>query len=158
MHSSLAETYKSHRPLHEFRVLEKAAKIIERSYLKGQAFTSSGATQDFLMCKLGTYKQEVFAVMLLDSQHHLIEYKELFFGTIDAATVYPREVVRAVFEANAAAVVFAHNHPSGISEPSIADKNITERLIKALGLIDVRVLDHIIVAETPVSFAEKGLL
>jgi DNA repair protein RadC len=82
----------------------------------------------------------------------------LFFGTIDAASVYPREVVKAVLEVNAAAVIFSHNHPSGESEPSQADKLITKKLIDALGLIDVRVLDHIVVGQSPVSFAERGLI
>ena len=96
--------------------------------------------------------------MLLDNQHRLIEFRELFFGTIDAAPVYPREVVKLVLEHNAGAVIFAHNHPSGVSEPSEADKRITRRLTDALAVIDVKVLDHIVVGETAVSFAERGLL
>jgi DNA repair protein RadC len=100
----------------------------------------------------------VFAVMLLDSQHQLIDYQELFFGTVNAASVYPREVVKAVLQENAAAVIFAHNHPSGVGEPSIADKQITKRLQDALGLIDVTVLDHVIIGESCYSFAENNLL
>jgi len=96
--------------------------------------------------------------MMLDNQNQLIEFRELFFGTVDAASVYPREVVKAVLEVNSSAVIFAHNHPSGESEPSQADKQITRRLTDALALIDVRVLDHIVVGKTPVSFAERGLL
>jgi len=95
---------------------------------------------------------------MLDNQHQLIEFRELFYGTIDGASVYPREVVKAVLEVNASAVIFAHNHPSGNSEPSQADKDITKRLSDALGLIDVRVLDHFVVGETAISFAERGLL
>lgn len=94
--------------------------------------------------------------MLLDNQHQLIRFEELFFGTIDAASVYSREVVKAALNANAAAVILAHNHPSGIAEPSRADKRITSRLVDALGLIDVRVLDHIVVGEHCVSFAERS--
>ena len=108
--------------------------------------------------KLAPYEREVFCVLLLDSQHRLIEYRELFFGTIDATAVYPREVVKLVLEHNAAAVIFAHNHPSGVAEPSTADKNITQKLTTALAVIDVRVLDHIVVGETQVSFAERGLI
>ena len=94
--------------------------------------------------------------MFLDNQHQLIEFEELFFGTIDAASIYPREVVKAALNYNAAAVVFAHNHPSGIAEPSQADRRITQRLVDALKLVDIRVLDHIVVGEDCVSFAEKG--
>jgi DNA repair protein RadC len=107
---------------------------------------------------MASYEREVFAVLLLDNQHRLIEYQELFFGTIDAASVYPREVVKVAFNCNAAAVIFAHNHPSGIAEPSNADKHITQKLRDALALIDIRVLDHFVVGETCVSFAERGYL
>lgn len=108
--------------------------------------------------KIGGSEREVFAVMLLDNQHRLIEFKELFQGTIDAASVYPREVVKTALKANAAAVIFAHNHPSGDPEPSQADRRITTRLQDALALIDVRVLDHIVVGEQCTSFAERGWL
>ncbi len=139
-------------------ILASAANIIAERYVKKDACTNPQATKDFLTYKLGGYEREVFAVMLLDNQHQLLEFKELFFGTLDAASVYPREVVKAVLAVNAAAVIFAHNHPSGESEPSTADKHITKRLTDALALIDVRVLDHIVVGRTPVSFAERGLL
>jgi len=112
--------------------------------------------KEYLQLKLGSYDREVFALMLLDNQHQLIRFEELFFGTIDAASVYSREVVKAALNANAAAVILAHNHPSGIAEPSRADKRITSRLVDALGLIDVRVLDHIVVGEHCVSFAERS--
>lgn len=105
---------------------------------------------------LGNYDREVFALLLLDNQHRLIEFNELFYGTIDSASVYPREVVKLALERNAAAVIFAHNHPSGDATPSQADKRITSRLKDALALIDVRVLDHFVVGETCVSFAERG--
>lgn len=139
-------------------VLSKAADIIGKKLNRHSVFTSPQATKDYLTYKLIPYEREVFSVLLLDSQHRLIEYRELFFGTIDATAVYPREVVKLVLEHNAAAVIFAHNHPSGVAEPSNADKNITERLIGALKLIDVRVLDHIVVGETTMSFAERGLI
>jgi DNA repair protein RadC len=102
---------------------------------------------------------EVFAVVLLNIRHVPIRYVELFRGTIDGASVHPREVVKEVLGANAAAVIFAHNHPSGCSEPSMADQRITQRLKDALALVDVRVLDHLIIgAGEAVSFAERGLL
>ncbi|MGL6124317.1 MAG: RadC family protein [Shewanella sp.] len=148
----------NHWPQTAEAILASAANIIAERYVKKDAYTNPQATKDFLTYKLGGYEREVFSVMLLDCQHQLLEFKELFFGTIDAASVYPREVVKAVLAANAAAVIFAHNHPSGEPEPSIADINITQRLTAALALIDVQVLDHIVVGRTPVSFAERGLL
>ena len=139
-------------------ILDKAATLIARKFARTDVFTCPQTTKDFLTYKLVPYEREVFSIMLLDSQHRLIEYRELFFGTIDAAPIYPREVVKLVLEFNAAAVIFAHNHPSGVAEPSQADKSITERLITALKVIAVKVLDHIIIGETSVSFAERGLL
>ncbi|QDP02190.1 RadC family protein [Thalassotalea sp. PS06] len=140
------------------QVISKAIEIIEKRFADGPLFTSSSDAKDYLKCRLGTKDHEVFAVMFLDNQHSLIEYKEMFTGTIDAATVYPREVAKRALLKNAAAVVLAHNHPSGISEPSLADKQITQRIIKGLALIDIKVLDHIIIAKESLSFAESGLL
>lgn len=145
-------------PMTDTQVLEAAAEILACKYVKKDSYTSSQATKDFLSFKLAKYEREVFAVMLLDSQHKLIDYQELFFGTINAASVYPREVVKVVIEENAAAVIFAHNHPSGEVEPSQADIAITSRLKSALALIDVSVLDHIVIGETATPFAERGLL
>ena len=139
-------------------ILSKAADLIGKKLNRNSVFNCPQATKDFLTYKLAPYEREVFCVLLLDSQHRLIEFHELFYGTIDATAVYPREVVKLVLEHNAAAVIFAHNHPSGVAEPSMADKNITQKLTSALALIDVRVLDHIVVGETQVSFAERGLI
>ena len=150
--------YVVHTPMTANQVLEKAAEIVANRYLRGDVFTNPQATKDFLQYKMAGYEREVFAVLLLDNQHRLIEYKELFFGTIDAASVYPREVVKVAFNCNAAAVIFAHNHPSGIAKPSNADKQITQKLKDALALIDIRVLDHFVVGETCISFAEQGYL
>lgn len=150
--------YVTHQPMTADQVLDKAAEILKNKHLTSDVFTSSQATRDFLSFKLSKYEREVFAVMLLDSQHKLIDYQELFFGTINAASIYPREVVKAVLSENAAAVIFAHNHPSGEIEPSQADITITKRLKGALALIDVSVLDHIVIGETATSFAERGLL
>ena len=150
--------YFPHQPMPDNQVLEKAADILAERYVRNAKFCSTQATKDYLLFKLGQHEREVFAVMMLDNQHQLIEYQELFFGTINAASVYPREVVKAVLYANAATVILAHNHPSGIPEPSPSDIAITKKLSDALGLIDVQVLDHIIVGETAFSFAERGLL
>lgn len=114
---------------------------------------------DYLRAWLGRYPYEVFACLFLDNRHRVIASEELFRGTIDGASVHPREVVRRALAHNAAAVILAHNHPSGVAEPSAADVAITRRLRDALALIDVRVLDHLIVGETtPVSLAERGLV
>jgi DNA repair protein RadC len=156
--NDISTNYPKIKSLPDHQVLEQAAKIIANRHLKGDVLTSSNATKEFLTYKLGQHEREVFAVLLLDNQHRLIEYNELFFGTIDAATIYPREVVKLALERNAAAVIFAHNHPSGNAEPSQADRRITSRLSDALALIDIRVLDHFVIGETPVSFAERGLI
>ena len=123
------------------------------------AFTSPNTVKDYLRTKLAGFEHEVFAALFLDSQHRLIEYTELFRGTIDGASVYPREVVKEALRVNAAAVIFAHNHPSGNPEPSRADETITSRLKDALALVDVRALGHVVVGGMDtVSFAERGLL
>lgn len=140
-------------------VLEMANRHLEQTIQKEGALTSPQMTQRFLASKLRDKKSEAFVALFLDSQHRVIEYVELAHGTIDGAAVYPREVVKMVLEKNAAAVIFAHNHPSGIAEASQADKAITERLVKALSLLDIRVLDHIIIGDGEfTSFAEKGWL
>ena len=150
--------YVTHEPMTANQVLEKAAEILADMYARNGELNSPEKAKQYLSYKLGGYEREVFAIMLLDSSHRLMAYQELFYGTIDSASVYPREVVKAVLEANAAAVILAHNHPSGNAEPSLTDKRITERLRDALALIDVRVIDHIVVGENSVSFAELGLL
>ncbi|EGR0205840.1 DNA repair protein RadC [Vibrio vulnificus] len=143
---------------YEHRVLEEAAEILKDRYIRGDAFSSPTATSNYLRFKLAGYEHEVFAVMFLNNQHRLIEFKELFRGTVDCASVYPREVVKEALQVNAAAVIFAHNHPSGDPEPSQSDKRITERLKEALSLVDIRVLDHFVVGNSCVSFAERGWL
>lgn len=155
MHDS---THCFNGPISAHQVLEKAAEIIAERYLRGDAFCNPQATKDFVKFKLGSYEREVFAVLALDNQHRLIEFNELFFGTIDSASVYPREVVKLALERNASAVIFAHNHPSGDPNPSKSDRRITKRLKDALALIDVRVLDHIVVGSDCVSFAENDWL
>lgn len=141
------------------QILEAARYVIDQKIPRGTLFTSPALVKDYLRTKLVGFEHEVFAALFLDSQHRLLEYVELFRGTIDAAAVYPREVVKEALRVNAAAVIFSHNHPSGNPEPSQADKVLTQRLKEALALVDVRTLDHIIVGgEATVSFAEQGLL
>ena len=158
MHTKMNQIYPLPTPMTDHQILEKASEIIAAKFLGSDPFTAAKATKEYLTFKLANYDKEVFAVMLLNTQHQLIEYRELFFGTVDSASIYPRDVVKAVLEVNASAVIFAHNHPSGSAEPSEADKRITKRLSDALGLIDVRVLDHVVVGREPVSFAERGLI
>lgn len=139
--------------------LELSGRYLQSGFERGDFISDPGSTRQYLKGKLRGYGQEVFACMYLDNQHRLIRYEELFFGTIDGASVHPREVVKRVLKYNAAAVIFAHNHPSGLAEPSQADRRITDRLKSALLLVDVRVLDHMIVGDDEVlSFAERGLL
>jgi DNA repair protein RadC len=141
-------------------LVAKAIRCLEAVYLtKSDALTSPEATRDYLKLRLYGLPCEVFACLFLDNRHRVIRYEELFKGTIDGASVHPREVVRRVIETTAAAVIFAHNHPSGVAEPSQADLRITQRLKDALALIDVRVLDHMIVGDGAItSLAERGQL
>ena len=113
----------------------------------------------YVVSRMKAYRREVFACMFLDARHRVIAFQELFFGSVDTAQVHPREIVRSCLEFNCAAIILAHNHPSGVAEPSAADRSITARITDAVGLIDVRVLDHLIVGECEaVSMAEMGLL
>jgi len=140
-------------------VLEMAKRHYVEILQRGSALTSPEATRAYLSAQLRNYSYEVFACLFLDNQHRVIVFEELFQGTIDGASVYPREVAKKALIHNAAAVIFAHNHPSGVSEPSQADKSITEKLKQALLLFDIRVLDHFIIGDgKPYSFAEHGLL
>lgn len=131
--------------------------LAEQLIQQGSALTSSQATRDYLVSELRNETREVFAVLFLDNQHQVLKFERLFFGTLNAAAVYPRVVVEQALTHHAAAVILAHNHPSGIAEASIADKHITQKLEQALQLIDVRVLDHMIIAgHQCYSFAEHG--
>jgi DNA repair protein RadC len=140
-------------------VLELARRYMSERLAETDALTNSDLTRDYLRARLRDYTHEVFACLYLDNQHRVTAMEELFQGTIDGAAVYPREVVKRCLHNNAAAVIFAHNHPSGLAEPSQADIAITQRLKTALNTIDVRVLDHVVVGRTEVvSLAERGLL
>jgi len=140
-------------------VLEMARRHLFESLQTGELLNSPEATGRFLMARLRHLPHEVFACLYLDNRHRVIHFEELFRGTINGASVHPREVVKQALGHNAAAVILAHNHPSGISEPSEADRQLTRRLKEALALVDIRVLDHLIVGEGPAySFAEYGLI
>ena len=139
-------------------VLEMGRRHLFEHVSRGQALSSPGDTRQFLLAQMRDFRREVFAALFLDQRHRVIRYEALFTGTIDGASVHPREVVKKALSYNAAAIIFAHNHPSGVAEPSMADERITQRLKEALLLVDVRVLDHFVVGDDIVSFAERGLL
>lgn len=142
-------------------IIEKALQILEQriSYnLESPTLTSPDESKAYVKLQLSELKHEVFSCLFLDNRHRVIAFEKLFRGTINGASVHPREVVKEALSHNAAAVIFAHNHPSGSAEPSEADKQITARLNEALALIDVRVLDHLVVGHEIISFAERGLL
>jgi DNA repair protein RadC len=140
-------------------IIAAARERISYRVRRGTDLTSPQATRDYLTLRLGTREFETFCCLFLDNRHRLIEFVELFRGTIDGASVHPREVVKEALQRNAAAVIFAHPHPSGVAEASHADKLITRRLRDALQLVDIRVLDHLIVAgDSVLSFAQEGLI
>ena len=142
-------------------IIATALTILEKriNYRTGaESMTSPGSSKNYVKLQLAKYEHEVFACLWLDNRNRVIRFNKMFRGTIDGASVYSREVVKSALKHNAAAVIFSHNHPSGVAEPSTADEQITKRLKEALALIDVRVLDHLVVGEDVVSFAERGLL
>jgi len=139
-------------------VVEMSRRYLEEKIQRGDALENAADVRNYLKSRLQHYPFEVFSCLFLDNKHRVIKYEELFRGTIDGASVHPREVVRRVLHHNAAAIILAHNHPSGIAEPSQSDIQITSRLKQALEMIDVRVLDHFIIGDEMVSFAERGLL
>jgi len=148
-----------YRPANADEVLKAAQRLLGAQLRGREVLTSPQVVREFLRVKLGGLEHEVFAVLMLDAQNRLIEYVELFRGTVSQASVYPREVVKESLARNAAALVLVHNHPSGVAEPSRADEHLTQTLKAALALVDVRVLDHLIVAGSDVlSFAERGML
>jgi DNA repair protein RadC len=142
--------------------LQAALEIARRHFAEdlecGDCLTNPGQTRAYLRARLRDYKYEVFACLMLDNRNRVIAFREMFRGTLDGASVYPREVIKQALADNAAAVIFAHNHPSGVCEPSQADIRITERLREALGLVDIRVLDHVIVGDGINCLSERGLI
>ena len=140
-------------------VLELAHRHLGEGLARGDVLKNPADTRRYLSARLRDYPHEVFACLFLDTRHRLICYEELFQGTIDGASVHPREVIRRALLHNAAAVILAHNHPSGVAEPSDADRRITRRLKDALALVDIRVLDHIVIGDqATISFADRGLI
>ena len=140
-------------------VLEMARRYLEENLQRSDAISSVADTRRYLTAQLRHEPHEVFACLFLDNRHRVLAFEPLFYGTIDGASVHPRQVVRRALYHNAAALILAHNHPSGVAEPSQADRQVTQRLQAALELIDVRVLDHMIVGDDEVtSFAERGWL
>jgi DNA repair protein RadC len=140
-------------------VLEMARRHLRETLQRGNTLGNPSECRDYLAAQLRRYPYEVFACLFLDNQHRVIRFEELFRGTIDSTSVYPREVLRLALQLNAAAVIFAHNHPSGVCSPSNADRQITRKLVDALALLDIRVLDHFIIGDSEgYSFAEHGLL
>lgn len=135
-----------------------AQRSLREKLSSSRTMSGSKDAANFLLSKMRGYKHEVFACLLLNARNQLIRYEELFTGSINGASIYPREVVKLILKTNAAAVIFAHNHPSGNNQPSEADKQITNQLKQALALIDVPVLDHIIVGEDSFSMAKYGLI
>lgn len=139
------------------QILEAARSVVDQRMRRGTLFSDPSVAGRFFRDKLAGLEREVFAAVFLDTRHRLIEYAELFFGTIDGAEVHPRELVRQALLLNSAAVVIAHNHPSGEPEPSAADRALTAQLKQALSLVDVRLLDHFVIGgHTPLSMAARG--
>lgn len=148
-----------YRPASAEEVLKQARRVLSRKVRRGASISSPQAVKDYLSLEIGTREHEVFCVLFLDAQHRVIAFRPMFRGTVTQTSVYPREVIKEALACNAAAVVLAHNHPSGSEEPSRADEFLTQTLKTALALVDVRVLDHLVVtAAGCVSFAERGLL
>jgi DNA repair protein RadC len=147
-----------YRAATEAEIIETALSIIDARFQKGAEINNPQDAHEFLRLELAHLEHEIFAVLWMDNSHRVIAFEALFRGTIDGASVYPREVVKQALAHNAAACILCHNHPSGVAEPSQADRHITDKLKAALGLIDIRVIDHVVVAERNYSFAEHGLI
>lgn len=146
-----------YQPASAEQILGAAREVVDQRTQRGVSFIDPAVSCTFFLDRLSGYDREVFAAAFLDGRHRLIDYRELFFGTIDGAEVHPREVVKRALLHNASAVIVAHNHPSGMVEPSAADRAVTARLKQALSLVDVRLLDHIIVGgQQTLTMAAKG--
>ena len=139
-------------------VVEMSRRFLQEKLQRGDALNNVTDVKNYLQSRLQSYPYEVFSCLFLDNKHRVIAYEELFYGTINSASVHPREVIRKVFQHNAAALVLAHNHPSGVAEPSQSDIAITSKLKQVLGAIEVRVLDHFVIGDEIISFAERGLI
>jgi DNA repair protein RadC len=161
MNAYILDDHGTYKPAHPEQIITMAKQIISGRLQRCDDIVATSPTdvERYLQLQLATNEREIFAAMFLDTRHRLISFEKLFYGTIDGASVHPREVVKSALKRNAAAVIFSHNHPSGVAEPSQADIQITERLKAALALVDVRVLDHIVVTAVEcVSLAQRGHL
>lgn len=157
--SDICECISKPHEISETKIIHWATSILEKRFKRSNYLTSPDCTREFLKLIFADKSREEFVMIFLDNQHAVIGYEVLFQGTIDSANVYPREVVKAALANEAAVVILSHNHPSGTSEPSEADKRITARIAESLNTIDVKVLDHLIVGGTSItSFAERGLI
>jgi DNA repair protein RadC len=150
--------YIANGPVSSEEILKMARTLLNRRFARGRLIGAPEEAKSFVAMKLAHLEHEVFAALFLDNRHRVLRFETLFRGTIDGASVHPREVVKRTLQLNAAALILAHNHPSGTGEPSQADLRITQRLKDALALVDVRVLDHLIVGRDVVSLAERGLV
>lgn len=154
-----AGLYRTRRPVSEEELLGFATDLVASRFTRSDVIQSPQESRDFLTLRLALEERELFGVVFLDSQHQVLGFEVLFLGSISSASVYPREVVKRCLALNTAAVILAHNHPSGVPDPSAADRAITDRLKAALDLVEVRLLDHIVVGGArTVSFAERGWL
>lgn len=148
-----------HYPIPPEKLVSLALQHLESQFIREGPLSSPNLVADFLRLKLSLMEREIFAAIFMCNRHQVIAYEELFFGTINGATVHPREIAKRALELNAAALILAHNHPSGVPEPSQSDQAITNKIVDALSLFEIRVLDHIIVGGAEfVSFSERGLL
>jgi DNA repair protein RadC len=150
-----------YRPARAEEVLSQARRVLSHRVRRGATMSSPQAVKDYLLLEIGVLEHEVFCVLFLDAQHRIIELKQMFRGTVTQTSVYPREVVKGALAYNATSIIVAHNHPSGLAEPSQADQHLTQQLRQALALVDVKVLDHFVIGSGSgqvTSFAERGLL
>jgi DNA repair protein RadC len=155
----VADPTGNYMPAKDSQVIEAATAAVGRALRRGIKFSSPAVARKYLPAMLGALEHEVFCIAHLDKRHRLIAFEEMFRGTIDGASVFPREVVKSALSHNSSALMLVHNHPSGVSEPSTADELITKRLQEALALVDIRIIDHCIVAADKVfSFAEQGMI
>jgi len=146
-------------PGEQSSVIALALRVLEKKHAVGECIQSPADTKEYLRLRVADYQNEVFGAMFLDSRHRVLAVRDIFQGTIDSAAVHPRVVVQQALKCNAQSTIFYHNHPSGVAEPSTADKAITKRLKDVLSMIDVRVLDHFVISATEsISFAEQGLI
>jgi len=151
--------YSLNRPARAEEIVELAESILQERVNRAEPLADPATVKRWLVTRLSESPHEVFCVLFLDNRHRVIAFEELFRGTLDGCSVHPREVVKRCLHHNCAAVIYAHNHPSGIAEPSDADRRLTNRLKDALSLIDIRTLDHFVIGGSEaVSFAERGLL